>query len=143
MSEIHEQALLEAPVEEVWSLIGDPRRHPEWWPGVIEVDGERFEEGSEYVQVTHGSFGRDWRTAWEIDRMQELREVRMHCTLSGAFAHWRMTEAQGGTFLDVTFGMEPKRLGWSIYDRVAGRRASRRWLAESLASLRRHLAVRV
>ena len=143
MSEVHEQSLIEAPVEEVWELVGDPRRYPEWWPDVIEVDGERFEEGSEFVQVTHGAFGRDWTTTWEIDRMQEMRELRMHCTMSGTFAHWRMTEAQGGTFMDVTFDREPTKLGWSAYDRISGRRVFRRWLVESLASLRRHLGARV
>ncbi len=143
MSEVHQQALIEAPVEEVWTLVGDPRRYPEWWPAVIEVDGERFEEGSEYVQVTQGELGRDLRTTFVIDRMREMREVRMHCTLSGTFAHWRMTDAQGDTFLEVTFGMEPTKLRWSIYDKVAGRRLSRRWLAASLASLREHLAARV
>ena len=53
-----QQARLDAPIEEVWSLIGAPRRYPEWWPRVIEVHGERFEEGDEYVQVTRDPSGR-------------------------------------------------------------------------------------
>jgi hypothetical protein len=102
---------------------------------VVEVEGERFEEGTEYIQVTHGE-----RTTFKIDRMEELREVRMHCTLSGMFAHWRLTEAQGSTFVDVTFGMEPTGMRWAVYDKVLGRRVIRRWLTESIESLRNTLA---
>src|SRR3954453_2750631 len=72
MSAHRHQAHLEAPLEAVWELIGlpahlhqahweappegggeliaPPRRYPEWWPRVIEVRGERFEEGDEYAQ---------------------------------------------------------------------------------------------
>jgi uncharacterized protein YndB with AHSA1/START domain len=32
MSEVHEQALIDAPVASVWELVGDPRRYPEWLP---------------------------------------------------------------------------------------------------------------
>ena len=143
MSEVHEQALIAAPVEKVWRLVGDPRSYPDWWPDVLEVDGERFEEGSEYIQVTHGEFGRDYRTTFVIDRMEELRELRMHCTLSGTYAHWRLTEAQGETFVDVTFGRDPVNLGWSVYDKMLGRRLFRRWLAASVAALREQVATRV
>jgi uncharacterized protein YndB with AHSA1/START domain len=40
------QALIHAPADRVWDLVGQPNRHPEWWPRVIEVRGERFDEGS-------------------------------------------------------------------------------------------------
>jgi uncharacterized protein YndB with AHSA1/START domain len=47
MSAYRQQAHLEAPLDEVWALIGSPRRYPEWWPRVVEVRGERFEMGDE------------------------------------------------------------------------------------------------
>ena len=34
----------------------------------------------------------------------------MHCSSSGTFAHWQLTAAQGGTFVEVAFGMEPSSL---------------------------------
>ena len=52
MSEVRHQAHLDQPLEAVWGLVGTPSRYPEWWPRVIEVRGERFEEGDEYAQVT-------------------------------------------------------------------------------------------
>ena len=44
--------MLDAPVERVWELIGDVRRHPEWWPRVEEVEADILEEGATYRQVT-------------------------------------------------------------------------------------------
>ena len=52
MSVCRNQALIHASPEKVWDLVGDPQRHPEWWPRVIEVHGERFDEGDNYAQVT-------------------------------------------------------------------------------------------
>jgi uncharacterized protein YndB with AHSA1/START domain len=98
MSEVHEQALIDAPVSSVWELVGDPRRYPDWLPRVFEVQGERFEEGTEFIQISRQPLvGRD-EAHFLIDEMDELREIRMHCTISGMFAHWQLTEAQGGTF---------------------------------------------
>jgi putative SOS response-associated peptidase YedK len=52
MSAHRQQALLDAPLEVIWGLVGTPSRYPEWWPRVIEVRGERFEEGDEYAQAS-------------------------------------------------------------------------------------------
>jgi uncharacterized protein YndB with AHSA1/START domain len=137
MSEVHEQALLDAPVAAVWELVGDPRRYPEWLPRVFEIQGERFEEGVEFVQVSrHPMVGRD-EAHFLIDRMDDLREIRMHCTLSGMFAHWQLTDAQGGTFVNAEFGMDPLRPRDRLIDATVGRRFFRRWLAEAVDELRR------
>jgi hypothetical protein len=52
MSAYRRQAHLDASLEVVWGFVGTPSRYPEWWPRVVEVRGERFEEGDEYAQVT-------------------------------------------------------------------------------------------
>jgi hypothetical protein len=46
-------ALIEAPIEDVWPIVSDPRTHPDWWPDVIEVrtSGEPT-EGDEYSRVS-------------------------------------------------------------------------------------------
>jgi uncharacterized protein YndB with AHSA1/START domain len=80
MSAVSEQALLDAPAPAVWELVSDPRRYPEWLLRVFEIQGERFEEGAEFVQVSRQPlFGRR-EAHFRIDRMDELREIRMHCT---------------------------------------------------------------
>jgi hypothetical protein len=60
----------------------------------------------------------------------------MHCTMSGTYAHWLLTGAQGGTFLDVAFGMEPAGLSTWVFDATAGRIFFRRWLQASIEALR-------
>jgi uncharacterized protein YndB with AHSA1/START domain len=137
MSEVQEQAVLDAPVSTVWELVGDPRRYPEWFPRVFEIQGRRFEEGAEFIQVFRQPLtGRD-EAHMLIDRLDELREIRMHCTISGMFVRWQLTEAQGGTFVNAGFGMDPLRRRDRVIDFTLGRRFFRRWLVEAVDGLRR------
>src|ERR687895_2607290 len=133
MSAIREQAVLDAPVSAVWELVSDLRRYPEWFPRVFEIRGERLEEGAEFVMLSRQPLvGRD-ETRFLIDRMDELREIRMHCTLSGFFVHWQLTDAQGGTFLDAQFGIDPIRRRDRLKDLAGGRPLLRRWLGGGVA----------
>jgi hypothetical protein len=136
MSAVHEQAILDAPVSRVWQLVSDPRLYPEWWPRVFEIQGERYEEGSEFVMVSHQPLiGRD-EAHFLIDRMDDLHELRMHCTISGMFVDWQLTDAQGGTFLNAAFGMDPIRRRDHVIDFTLGRRFFRRWLVDAVEGLK-------
>ena len=136
MSGHRQHAHLDASVEDVWSLVGVPRRYPEWWPRVIEVQGERFEEGDEYVQVTRDPTG-SVRSNFLIERSRDLREIRMSCQLTGTYAHWLLTPAQGGTFVELEMGMEPTRLSDRLFDKTMGSRYFRTWSQQSLDALRK------
>ncbi len=47
------QALIDAPVEDVWAVVSDPRTHPEWWPDVVDVQlDEPLVEGGEYMRTS-------------------------------------------------------------------------------------------
>ncbi|MFL5865935.1 MAG: SRPBCC family protein [Thermoleophilaceae bacterium] len=136
MSAVHEQTLVDAPVPTVWDLVGNPDRYPEWFPRVFEIDGERFEEGAEFVMVSKQPItGRD-EAHLLVDRREELRELHMHCTLSGMFVHWQLTDAQGGTFVDAEFGMDPLNRRYQAFDFALGRRFFRRWLSEAMTGLK-------
>lgn len=134
MSEHRQQAQIDAPLDAVWILVGSPGRYPEWWPRVIEVRGERFEEGDEYVQVTRGPTGRT-ESHFLLERRDDLREIRMTCQLTGTYARWQLTESQDGTFVDLEMGMEPRRLGDRLFDATIGRRYFRAWSERSLEAL--------
>jgi hypothetical protein len=134
MSQHRQQAHLDAPLEVVWGLVGTPQRYPEWWPRVIEVRGERFEEGDEWVQVTENPKGQI-ETNFMLERRDNLHEIRMSCQLTGAYAHWLLTPAQGGTFVELEMGMQPKRFGDRLADLAIGRRYFRRWSEQSLGAL--------
>jgi Polyketide cyclase / dehydrase and lipid transport len=133
------QAHLEAPLEVVWGLVGTPSRHPEWWPRVIEVRGERFEQGDEYAQVTRNPKGRI-ETSFLVERRDDPREIVMLCQLTGTYADWLLTPAQGGTFVELEMGMQSRRLGDRVFDVTTGKAYFRRWADESLDALRRAAA---
>jgi hypothetical protein len=135
MSAHRQQAHLDAPLEVVWGLVGTPSRYPEWWPRVIEVRGERFEEGDEYAQVTKDPIGRS-ETNFLLERRDNLREIRMSCQLTGMYAEWVLTPAQGGTFVEVEMGIEARRISDRVFDRTLGKTYFRRWTSQSLDALR-------
>jgi ribosome-associated toxin RatA of RatAB toxin-antitoxin module len=135
VSSVKRQAVIEAPVEEVWDLVGDPRRHPEWFPRVVEVNGERIEEGQLYAQVTKQARG-ETETDFMIERLEDMREIRFACQQTGMYAHWLLTDAQGDTFVDVEMGMQPHSTGDKVFDAVFGRLYFRRWLDQSIDALR-------
>jgi hypothetical protein len=134
MSEHRQQAHLEAPLEVVWSLVGFPSRYPEWWPRVVEVRGERFEEGDEYVQVTRTPTG-SIHSNFLVEHRDDLKEIRMRCQLTGTYAIWLLTPAQGGTFVELEMGMTPTALRHRLLDRTIGQRYFRAWSSKSLEAL--------
>src|SRR4051812_34063801 len=121
MSTCRHQALIKGELDEVWRLVGDPKRHPEWWPRVMEVKGARFEEGDSYRQVTTLPVGRH-ETTLVVERLEDLREIRTRCLDTGMYADWRLTEAQDDTFVDVEMGMEPTSVRYRLADAAVGRR---------------------
>jgi hypothetical protein len=137
-----QQAHLDAPLEALWSLVGSPRRYPEWWPRVVEVRGERFEEGDEFVQVTRTPSGKI-QSNFLVEHRDDLKGIRMSCQLTGAYAEWLLTPAQGGTFIELEMGMDPKRLRHRLMDLTIGRRYFEAWSRQSLDALRNatHTAV--
>jgi hypothetical protein len=103
---------------------------------VIEVRGEQFDEGSNYAQVTRSAMG-SIETSMRVERLEDLREIYMRCMSTGTYARWLLTEAQGDTFVDVEFGMDPVGLGNRVFDATVGKAYFTRWLEQSIAALQR------
>jgi len=141
MSEARQQAFIEAPVEVVWELLEDVDRHPEWWPRVVEVKCEGLEAGCTYREVVQGPVGKD-EMLLHVDQMEDCKELLIRCVNTGTFVHMLLTEAQDGTFVDATFGIEPFKLQYRVFDWTIGRRFFRNWLDESLDAMRRVAAER-
>jgi Polyketide cyclase / dehydrase and lipid transport len=135
MSSHRQQAHLDVPLESAWELVATPTLYPSWWPRVIEVDGQTFEEGDEFVQVVKDPMG-ETSSSFLIERRDEMREIRMSCRLTGTFAHWKLTSAQDGTFVELEMGMQPQRLRYRLMDAAIGRTYFRKWSDESLVALR-------
>jgi hypothetical protein len=129
------QAQVDVPPEALWELVGNVERHPEWWPRVMDVKCEGLDEGCSYCQVLKSPMG-VIETEVSIERLDDCRELTLRCLDTGTYAHWLLAEAQGGTFLDVEFGLDPKTVRTRVFDVTAGRRYFRRWLEESIDALR-------
>lgn len=135
MSACRLQAQVDVPPETLWELVGNVERHPEWWPRVIDVHCEGLESGCNYRQVFKSPLG-VVETDVSVERLDDCRQMTLRCLDTGTYAHWSMADAQGGTFLDVEFGLDPKTAKTRVFDVVAGRRYFRRWLEESIDALR-------
>ena len=137
VSSYREQALIEAPVAEVWDLVGDPNRHPEWWPNVLEVDAlSAIEQDAKYRQVTQVAGGAKVESTFQIEKLDELHEIRLVCTDWGTKARWLLTEAQEATFaeIEITFASDIGALG--LLRAPLARRYLRTWVQASLDGLR-------
>jgi hypothetical protein len=136
VSDSRRQAFIDAPVDVVWGLVRDVNRHPDWWPKVVEVECDGLEQGCTYRQVTETPFGYQQLDV-VVDRLEELRELRIRCANTGTFVDLALTPAGTGTFVDARFGMEPLSTRTRIFDLVAGKRYFRRWLEQSLDAMQR------
>lgn len=136
MSVYREQALIEAPVETIWELIGDAKRHPEWWPRMIEVECEGLEEACTYKVIGKSPMG-VVENEMLVETLDGCRELSIRCMNTGMYCKWLLTEARDGTFIDAEFGMEPTTAGTRVFDVLAGKRYFRRWVGQSLEGLRK------
>jgi Polyketide cyclase / dehydrase and lipid transport len=134
------QGLLEAPVEDVWRLVGDPNRHPEWFPMVMSVAGlPDVEVDATYVQVTNGA-GKPRETTFLVEQLDDLREIGVRCTDFGTYVHIALTPAREDTFAEIDIGLEPTGLMVRAFDVTVGKRYCKRWTEDALDGLRAALS---
>jgi uncharacterized protein YndB with AHSA1/START domain len=132
------QVHLDAPLDEVWALVGNPATYPDWWPVAVEIRGEKFEVGDPFTQVLRVA-GRRLEYIRIIERREELKELKWHCPTTGGFQHWLLTSAQGGTFVDMEMGIHPPALRYELFDKTVGPRVIKRWAEQAVDGLRQRL----
>ena len=109
MASWRQQALIEAPVGDVWQVLVDPARGPDWDPDLLAVTGAptRIEKGSTFDLTARGPLGMKGTTTFRVEELEDMHELKVKCQFSGFYAHWLLTEAQEGTFTEVELGIEP------------------------------------
>jgi hypothetical protein len=134
MSTYRAQAHLDASLDDVWALVGNPATYPEWWPAAVEIRGQSFEVGDVYTQVVPMA-GRLLEYTRIIERRDDLRELKWSCPTTGGFQRWLLTDAEGGTFVDMEMGLEPPALRYGLFDRTVGRWFIKRWAEQAIDGL--------
>jgi uncharacterized protein YndB with AHSA1/START domain len=138
-----QNAVLDAPLDSVWQLLEDPGSYPVWTAEMVAVTGvpTAIEKGSRFDITSRGPLGLKTTTTFAVEELDDLHEIKLRCQTSGWYSHWRLTEAQGGTFTEVEMGVE--RIP-GLEGRVAGAIHSKRYLRraaeDTLDQLRRALA---
>lgn len=120
----------------MWELVGDPNRHSDWWPEMLEADCADLEQGCRYRGVIKGPFGADEHELL-IERLDDCHEISIFCDGTGVTTRFRLADAQGGTFVEGYFAIEPNSPGMKMLGALIGRRFMRSWLERSLENLKR------
>ncbi len=85
MPSFHDSADAQAPPEEVWKLLYDPARFPEWWAGIGAVETGADGEG-EYTMFPDGY--PDFPMAQLLDTQRDGRAVKISCLVSDLVFEW-------------------------------------------------------
>jgi uncharacterized protein YndB with AHSA1/START domain len=129
--------LIEAPIEDVWSIVSNPTTHPDWWPELtgVEVPDDTDQEGHEYVRKTRrlGFLGMV-DTVWVAEPVEHLHEVNFRCTATGTYTRFSLTPAQEDTFVEVEGGVVPNSLTGQVARRMTPLFFPR-WLRDLLDAL--------
>lgn len=126
-----QQALIEAPVEDVWRLLQDPQSYAQWNQEIVEVTGAptKIEKGATFDLTGPSPMGKKMTTTFKVEEFDELHEIKLRCQTSGYYSRWLLTDARGSTFADVEMGVEPVS---GIQGRVAGAMHTKRYLRAAL-----------
>jgi uncharacterized protein YndB with AHSA1/START domain len=96
MPSFHDDATSDARPEEVWKLLYDPSRFPEWWAGIGTV--EVTDEGG-YTMYPDGY--PDFPMAQLLDTQSDGHRVTVSCLVSDLRFEWRLEPAGEGTLIAV------------------------------------------
>ena len=98
MPSFHDAATSTAPPEEVWKLLYDPSRFPDWWVGVGTVD-VGADRGGAYTMYPDGY--PDFPMAQLLDTQRDSQRVTVSCLVSDLRFEWRLEPAGDGTRITV------------------------------------------
>jgi uncharacterized protein YndB with AHSA1/START domain len=96
MPSFHDTATTSAPPEEVWKLLYDPSRFPDWWAGVGTVE---VENAGGYTMYPEGY--PDFPMAQLLDTHSDQQRVTVSCLVSDLRFEWRLEPDGEGTLISV------------------------------------------
>ena len=109
MPSFHDTATSSAPPEDVWKLLYDPSRFPDWWAGIGTVD---VQDEAQYTMYPQGY--PEFPMAQLLDSRQDQHRVTVSCLVSDLRFEWRLQPEGDGTLITVDVEIpeaEAHRLG--------------------------------
>ena len=128
MPSIDADTVAHAPVEEVWKLLYDPTRFPDWWDGVETVVSESTDR---YTMYPTGY--PDFPMPQELTGDHDAGSVRISCLVSDLVFAWTLRPA-------AQSDDEPEKQSTSIAVHVTLPEAEKHRLATQTAVIQRSLA---
>jgi uncharacterized protein YndB with AHSA1/START domain len=92
----HDTTTSAAPPEEVWKLLYDPARFPEWWGGIGTVD---VDTPGRYTMYPEGY--PDFPMAQLLETQHHEQRVLVSCLVSDLHFDWRLAPDGEGTLITV------------------------------------------
>ena len=129
MPSFHDSANTLAAPEEVWKLLYDPTRFPDWWAGIGTV--ELAEDDGSYTMYPDGY--PDFPMAQQLDTVHEQHRVTVSCLVSDLRFEWGLQALDGDRGTCITVDVEIPA------EEAARLEAQREAIRASLANLA-HLA---
>lgn len=96
MLSFHDVTTSSAPPEEVWKLLYDPSRFPDWWAGIGSVE---LGNGGEYTMYPEGY--PEFPMAQILDTARADQRVTVSCLVSDLRFEWRLEPDGEGTVITV------------------------------------------
>jgi uncharacterized protein YndB with AHSA1/START domain len=96
MPSFHDSTTSTAPPEEVWKLLYDPARFPDWWTGTGSV---AVESENRYTMYPDGY--PDFPMAQHLDTRRDEGRVTISCLVSDLRFEWRLQPTGAGTTIAV------------------------------------------
>jgi uncharacterized protein YndB with AHSA1/START domain len=138
---VRREKLVGERVEEVWRVVSDPGRLPDWWPGVSRVEDASPEAWTTVMTSPKGRSVRADYTRVEASApsrlvwRQEMEESPFERILAEATTSVELEPADGGT--RVAIALEQKPRGWARFAPLQFRAAGRRQVEGALEGLER------
>jgi uncharacterized protein YndB with AHSA1/START domain len=137
---VRRQTVVPAAPEEVWRLVSDPARLPQWWPAVARVEDA---SSAAWTTVLGSPKGKSIRVDYtrleaEPERRlvwrQEVDESPFERILASAVTEIALAADEAGT--RVTIALDQKPRGWARFAPLQFRRAGVRQVQGALDGLR-------
>ncbi|HEY2602221.1 MAG TPA: SRPBCC family protein [Thermoleophilaceae bacterium] len=108
MPSFADTARSDAPPEEVWKLLYDPSRFPDWWAGAASVEGMQDDGGGSKTYTLYPEGYPDFPMPQLLESAREGSHVVISCQVSDLRFEWRLEPDGAGTRIDVLVDIPEK-----------------------------------